>query len=47
MALPWFAEEARLYSKYDFDFQLVYIASSGINLSLLDGMARKSVKATP
>jgi len=30
MALPWFAEEARLYSKYDLDFQLVYIASSGI-----------------
>ena len=26
MALPWFAEEARLYSKYDLDFQLVYIA---------------------
>jgi ABC-type nitrate/sulfonate/bicarbonate transport system substrate-binding protein len=30
MALPWFAEEARLYPKYDLDFQLVYIASSGI-----------------
>src|SRR5690349_9360032 len=30
MALPWFADEARLYSKYDLDFQLVYIASSGI-----------------
>src|SRR6266849_406572 len=30
MALPWFAEEARLYSKYDLDFQLIYIASSGI-----------------
>ncbi len=30
MALPWFAEEARLYSKHDLDFQLVYIASSGI-----------------
>jgi len=30
MALPWFAEEARLFSKYDLDFQLVYIASSGI-----------------
>jgi ABC-type nitrate/sulfonate/bicarbonate transport system substrate-binding protein len=30
MALPWFAEEARLYAKYDLDFQLVYIASSGI-----------------
>jgi hypothetical protein len=23
MALPWFAEEARLYPKYDLDFQLV------------------------
>ena len=30
MALPWFAEEAHLYSKHDLDFQLVYIASSGI-----------------
>ena len=30
MALPWFADEARLFSKYDLDFQLVYIASSGI-----------------
>ena len=30
MALPWFAEEARLYAKHDLDFQLVYIASSGI-----------------
>ena len=30
MALPWFADEARLYSKYDLDFQLVYIPSSGI-----------------
>ena len=28
MALPWFAEEARLYAKHDLDFQLVYIASS-------------------
>src|SRR5215813_13456080 len=30
MALPWVAEEARLSSKYDLDFQLVYIASSGL-----------------
>ena len=30
MSLPWFAEEARLYPKYSLDFQLVYIASSGI-----------------
>ncbi len=30
MALPWFAEEGQLYSKHDLDFQLVYIASSGI-----------------
>ena len=30
MALPWVADETRLYSKYDLDFQLVYIASSGI-----------------
>ena len=30
MSLPWFAEEARLYPQYGLDFQLVYIASSGI-----------------
>lgn len=30
MSVPWFAEEAKLYPKYDLDFQLVYIASSGI-----------------
>lgn len=30
MSLPWIAEEARLYAKYGLDFQLVYIASSGI-----------------
>jgi hypothetical protein len=30
MSLPWFAEEARLYSKYDLNFELVYIACSGI-----------------
>ncbi len=30
MSLPWFAEDARLYQKYGLDFQLVYIASSGI-----------------
>ena len=28
--MPWFAEEAQPYRKYDLDFQLVYIASSGI-----------------
>jgi len=37
MALPWFAEEARLYSKYDLDFQLVYIASSGIVTAAMSG----------
>jgi ABC-type nitrate/sulfonate/bicarbonate transport system substrate-binding protein len=30
MSLPWFAEHGALYQKYDLDFQLVYIASSGI-----------------
>src|ERR1041384_6113816 len=30
MALAWFAGGARFYSKHDLDFQLVYIASSGI-----------------
>lgn len=37
MALPWFAEEARLYSKYDLDFQLVYIASSAIVTAAMSG----------
>ncbi len=37
MALPWFAEEARLYAKYDLDFQLVYIASSGIVTAAMSG----------
>ena len=37
MALPWFAEEARLYSKHDLDFQLVYIASSGIVTAAMSG----------
>jgi NitT/TauT family transport system substrate-binding protein len=37
MALPWFAEEARLYPKYDLDFQLVYIASSGIVTAAMSG----------
>jgi ABC-type nitrate/sulfonate/bicarbonate transport system substrate-binding protein len=37
MALPWFAEEARLYSKYDLDFQLVYISSSGIVTAAMSG----------
>ncbi|MGE5819112.1 MAG: hypothetical protein ACM37Z_13905, partial [Deltaproteobacteria bacterium] len=37
MALPWFAEDARLYTKYDLDFQLVYIASSGIVTAAMSG----------
>jgi ABC-type nitrate/sulfonate/bicarbonate transport system substrate-binding protein len=37
MAVPWFAEEARLYPKYDLDFQLVYIASSGIVTAAMSG----------
>jgi ABC-type nitrate/sulfonate/bicarbonate transport system substrate-binding protein len=37
MALPWFAETARLYPKYDLDFQLVYIASSGIVTAAMSG----------
>jgi hypothetical protein len=35
MALPWVAEEAWLYSKYDLDFQLAYIASSGIVIAAM------------
>jgi len=30
MALPWIADEAKLFAKYDLDFQLVYIASSAM-----------------
>ena len=37
MAVPWFAEEARLYPKYNLDFQLVYIASSGIVTAAMSG----------
>src|SRR5262245_21782959 len=37
MAVPWFAEEARLYPKYGLDFQLVYIASSGIVTAAMSG----------
>lgn len=37
MSLPWFAEEARLYTKYDLDFQLVYIASSAIVTAAMSG----------
>jgi len=37
MALPWFAEEARLYSKHDLDFQLIYIVSSGIVTAAMSG----------
>jgi ABC-type nitrate/sulfonate/bicarbonate transport system substrate-binding protein len=37
MAIPWFAEEARLYPKYGLDFQLVYIASSGIVTAAMSG----------
>ena len=37
MAVPWFAEETRLYPKYDLDFQLVYIASSGIVTAAMSG----------
>jgi ABC-type nitrate/sulfonate/bicarbonate transport system substrate-binding protein len=37
MALPWIAEEARLYSKYGLDFHLVYIASSGMVTMAMTG----------
>ena len=37
MAVPWSAEEAKLYPKYDLDFQLVYIASSGIVTAAMSG----------
>ncbi|HEY7316046.1 MAG TPA: hypothetical protein VIE89_00620, partial [Candidatus Binatia bacterium] len=34
---PWIAEEAGLFKKYNIDFQLVFIASSGIVTAALLG----------
>ena len=36
-SLPWIADEARLFQKYNLDFQLVYIASSGMATAAILG----------
>ncbi|MBI4523692.1 MAG: ABC transporter substrate-binding protein [Deltaproteobacteria bacterium] len=36
-AMPWIAQEAGLFPKYNLDFQLVYIASSGIVAAAMVG----------
>jgi ABC-type nitrate/sulfonate/bicarbonate transport system substrate-binding protein len=36
-SLPWIAEEAGLFQKYNLDFQLVYIASSGMATAAMLG----------
>ncbi len=43
-SMPWIAQEAGLFKKYDLDFQLVYIASSGmVTAALLGGDAQMTV----
>ncbi len=43
-AMPWIAEEAGLFKKYDLDFQLVYISSAPIvTAALLGGDAQVAV----
>ena len=37
MALPWLAEEAGLFPKYNLDFQLVYIASTSLVTAAITG----------
>lgn len=36
-SLPWIAEEAGLFRKYNLDFQLIYVASAGISTAALLG----------
>ena len=36
-SLPWIAEDAGLFRKYNLDFQLIYIASAGISTAALLG----------
>lgn len=43
-AMPWIAEEAGLYRKYDLDFQLVYISSAPlVTAALLGGDAQVAI----
>ncbi len=43
-SMPWIAQEAGLFQKYNLDFQLVYIASSGmVTAAMLGGDAEMSL----
>ncbi len=43
-SMPWIAQEAGLFRKYDLDFQLVYVASSGmVTAAMLGGDADMSL----
>ena len=43
-SMPWMAQEAGLFKKYDLDFSLVFISSSGIvTAALLGGDAEMTV----
>ena len=43
-SMPWIAHEAGLFKKYNLDFQLVYIASSGmVTVAMLGGHAEMSL----
>ncbi|OGP95240.1 MAG: hypothetical protein A2W10_09105 [Deltaproteobacteria bacterium RBG_16_55_12] len=43
-SMPWIAQEAGLFQKYNLDFQLVYIASSGmVTAAMLGGDAHMSL----
>lgn len=43
-SMPWIAQEAGLFKKYNLDFQLVYIASSGmVTAAMLGGDAEMSL----
>jgi NitT/TauT family transport system substrate-binding protein len=42
--MPWIAQEAGLFKKYDLDFQLVYVSSSGmVTAALLGGDAEMTL----
>jgi NitT/TauT family transport system substrate-binding protein len=43
-SMPWIAQEAGLFKKYDLDFQLVYVSSSGmVTAALLGGDAEMTL----
>src|ERR1051326_9082112 len=43
-SMPWIAQEAGIFKKYDLDFQLVFIASSGmVTAALLGGDAEMTL----